>query len=433
MNDYAYVARPRYAHTKHAPLTQCNLCSYSSINGVASCANSYLLNDVIRGQWDRRDAVITSDCDAVKFMMGEPMNLPDRESAAIAAIKGGLDIEMGNNLTTETFGRAVEDGRLDKEDIIKVWRRSFAPLFRSGRFDPKEFDEWRKLDKAVINSTAHQQISLEAALMGNVLLKNEKSILPLEAGKNIAVLGPFAAAGNVSDSYLSDYAADQTCFNEWSCIHNFFDEIAYLNERDGSGSTTTSAGVGISDYTSDPLNTNILDALEKARKSDVVILCLGIDRSIEFEGTDRFDTKLPGMQESFAKQILALKKPTVLVLVNGGALAIDNLIEGSTAIIEAFNPGVLGAKALSQLMFGKENKWGRLPVTMYPHDYVYQQNMLNYDMARWPGRTYKYYVGGQPLFKFGHGLSLTTFENDCVVSEVEKKVKITCNVTNAGR
>jgi len=144
------------------------------------------------------------------------------------------------------------------------------------------------------------------------------------------------------------------------------------------------------------------------------------------------DTALPGLQESFADDILGLGKPTVIVLCNGGALAIDSLIERPNAIIEAFSPSLKGAQAIAASMFGKANRWGKLPVTMYPHDYIQQQPMTNYDMAKAPGRTYKYYTG-TPLFPFGHGLSLTSFSLHCDATSAPYGVAASCQVANLGQ
>merc|ERR1711959_658798 len=155
---------------------------------------------------------------------------------------------------------------------------------------------------------------------------------------------------------------------------------------------------------------------------------LGNDRTQEHEGIDRPDISLPGMQEPFAKQVLALGKPTLLILSNGGAVAIDNLVEPSGAIIEAFNPAHM-APALAALIFGRENRWGKLPATIYPHSYTLEQPMTNYDMSKSPGRTYKYYTG-KPLFEFGHGLSLTNFTVTCAQ---ESGLSFSCKVKNVGK
>merc|ERR1712117_955742 len=124
---------------------------------------------------------------------------------------------------------------------------------------------------------------------------------------------------------------------------------------------------------------------------------LGIDKPSEHEGIDRTDIALPGLQEYFARAILALDKPTVLVLTNGGALGIDELLERRSAlpyaIVEAFNPSVSGARGLAANLFGLENRWGKLPVTIYPRSFIYEQDMANFDMTSGVGRTYRYYRG----------------------------------------
>merc|ERR1719188_2926662 len=104
------------------------------------------------------------------------------------------------------------------------------------------------------------------------------------------------------------------------------------------------------------------------------------------------------------------------------------------AIVEAFNPSVLGGKAIGASLFGLENRWGKLPITMYPHDYIKEQSMVNYDMTVAPGRTYKYYQG-KPLFPFGYGLSLTTFQlHQCEMRpSAHSPPAYRCGVKNTGR
>ena len=117
-----------------------------------------------------------------------------------------------------------------------------------------------------------------------------------------------------------------------------------------------------------------------------------------------------GLQSEFAERVLALRKPTLLVLTNGGPLAIDALVHttrhsslaapGPAAIVEAFNPNTNGATALAKLVFGRECRWGKLPYTVYPASYAHLQDPANFDMSKAPGRSYKYYAG-TPLFPFG--------------------------------
>jgi len=103
---------------------------------------------------------------------------------------------------------------------------------------------------------------------------------------------------------------------------------------------------------------------------------------------------------------LAVGKPTIVLLLNGGIISIDNLIGSSSAIIEAFRPSMRGAEAIARSIFGYENRWGKLPVTVYPADYVDKIDMYSFNMTVAPGRTYRYYQD-VPLFPFGFGLSYT--------------------------
>jgi len=294
-------------------------------------------------------------------------------------------------------------------------------LFELGRFDAPSATEWHKFKLEDINSTFHQQIAYEAALQSLVLLQNDGA-LPLKQGQRVAVVGP---QGVTRSGLLSDYAADQVCFNGTDvCIGTIAEGIAASNV---GGQTTSSQGVEVNSSKTD----GIQAALDSASAADVVVLVLGNDKTIEHEGLDRSDTALPGLQEAFAFKVLALGKPTVLVLTNGGALAIDKLVAPSVkapyAIVESFNPSVVGGKAIGASLFGLENRWGKLPVTMYPHDFIKESSMTDYDMTSGVGRTYRYYTG-KPLFPFGHGLSLTTFKLSCS----SEKLDFACTVANVG-
>jgi hypothetical protein len=399
------------------------MCSYNAINGKPSCANEYILTDVVRGMWSPM-AHITTDCGAIQNLMGNPVNAPSGEAASAMAMNAGADIDMGDTVMTDSLVNATKMGMISEETIDAAFTRAFTLLFRAGRFDPVDSIEWSNFDASTVNSTLHQQISYEAALQGMVLLKNEGRFLPLAANTKIAVLGPMASDPK---RYLSSYAADEICFGgDHHCMTSIADAIAADN---GAGSTTTADGCDVnSDDTS-----RFQEALDLAAAADVVVLAMGIDNTVEYEGVDRTDTALPGVQEEFAQAVIALGKPVLLVLCNGGALAIDNLVDGPKAIIEAFNPAVLGPKALSAQMFGKENRWGKLPITVYPQDFIEKIELTDYFMAPHddsPGRTYRYY-NEEPLFNFGFGLSLTDFDLECQTKMIDT-IEVDCFVSNIG-
>jgi len=402
------------------------MCSYNGENGVPNCANAWLLNEVMRKRWNQPDALVTTDCGAIPNLRGAPARAATPEIAAAWAINNGSDIEGGSSIWRHSLHSAINQGLSSEATVNQALRRSLIQLFQAGRFDPVEKVSWTSITVNSINSTLHQQVSYEAALQSFVLLKND-GVLPLMKGKRIAVLGPQAVARY---GLLSDYYGDIVCYSEnerpnnksWDCIKTIAEGIAEVNV---GGVTVAQMGVDINSQRMD----GIQPALNAAAAADVVVLVLGIDKSIEYEGVDRKTTTLPGLQESFAMKVFAVGKPTVLILVNGGILSIDNLINSSKAIVEAFNPSVPGGKALAESLFGIQNRWGKLPVTIYPANYISEVDLFNFDMSKPPGRTYRYYTG-KPLWPFGYGLSLTTFGLTCTA--VQSPNQFSCNVMNTG-
>lgn len=142
-----------------------------------------------------------------------------------------------------------------------------------------------------------------------------------------------------------------------NCVKTIAESIADFNK---GGVTTNATGVTMS---GNDTGSSVLEAVELALNAETVVLALGIDKSIEHEGQDRTDLRLPGLQQEFAETILKLGKPTVIVLTNGGPLAIETLIDSAGAIVEAFNPA-FGAPMLAKTLFGLENRWGKLPYTI---------------------------------------------------------------------
>ena len=191
-------------------------------------------------------------------------------------------------------------------------------------------------------------------------------MLPLKATGSLAVVGPHAVSKR---DLLSDYIIDQLCYKGpirggdcWPSIGE-----AFTNMHTG-GTVTVEKGVDMNTH-----NTGgIAAAVAAAEAADSVVLCIGIGNEQEHEGVDRKDTLLPGIQSKFAQKILALGKPTVVILVNGGIVSIDELVPDAHAIVEAFYPSTRGAEALYMQLTGLTNSWSKLPVTIYPAEYTKQ-------------------------------------------------------------
>eukprot|EP01116_Phalansterium_solitarium_P015449 TRINITY_DN3413_c0_g2_i1.p2 TRINITY_DN3413_c0_g2~~TRINITY_DN3413_c0_g2_i1.p2 ORF type:complete len:747 (-),score=307.36 TRINITY_DN3413_c0_g2_i1:314-2554(-) len=413
--DFFDTYLPQYAMAFQQGHASGVMCSYNAENGHPSCANGWLLN-LIRTTWGVPDAVVMTDCGALSNMLGPPLNAPSGEAAAAWALNNGTDLEAGSTIWNQYLLNAINQNLTTVAAVEASIRRTLLAQMTAGRFDPPAQVSWTNISTSVVNSTLHQQVSYEAAAQSFVLLKNE-GVLPLKAGQKIAVVGPQAIA---QYGLLSDYYGDQVCYSgDFSCITTIGDAIAAVNV---GGNTVVVQGVDVDSQN----DTGIAAAVAAAAAADVVVLALGIDKTIEHEGIDRVTISLPGLQDMFAQKVIATGVPVVLLLTNGGAVAIDDLIAGPKAIVEAFNPA-FQARALANSLFGLENRWGKMPYTIYPANYTAVQSMTNFNMSIAPGRTYRYYQG-TPLFAFGTGLSLTTFTH----SVSSNNYTFTVTVQNTG-
>lgn len=340
--------------------------------------------------------------------------------------------------------------------------------FDLGLFDPKDSYEWPTIDE--IGSDSSRALSLKASQESIVLLRNDAQLLPLPIGKRVAVIGPHWNAQQVlvQPYPFSPFCPDKTL----DCIVSPTQAIAAINDGPKGDQWTRSA------YGCDLFNSSkagFAEALALAKEADYVILALGIetcgmtpahnvnpakpgscyqekpttgyvfpDQYLELEAHDRTTIDLPQIQHDLAAEVLALNKPTVMFLMNGGAVAIDAEAAhkgvAPLAIIEAFYPGMRGGEALAQGIFGEHNKWGRLPYTIYPKSFTDEAEMSMHDLRHPPGRTYRYYQN--PLFSFGTGLSLSTWSvsgasPNCLgslsTSEAAAVCKVQLKVGNTGR
>lgn len=393
------------------------MCSYSGLNGVPSCANDELLNQLARGEWQRPDLLVGTDCGAISNMIDQNHYAKDDLDAAAKTLNGGADVDMGDGFFPPpsqggngALAAAIAANLTTWSRVITSVRRILTPRFRMGLFDPLADQEYTNIGVEQINTTAHHNLVLDIAEQSLVLLKNQQQTLPFDRTKTTAVIGPHSVSqGDLFD----DYRGDQTCVGgNFDCVRTVGETFQTTQAQARLGHVYNHKGVDLdSNDTS-----GIPAALAAAQQADQIVLCLGIGIDQEHEGIDRVSITLPGLQESFASKILALGKPTVIVLINAGGIAIDNLIPHTPAIIEAFYPAMRGGEALYNSIFGLTNRWGKLPVTLYKSSFIHEQDLTNFDMTTKPGRTYRYYTN-TPAFPFGFGLSYTTFSFFVNVSE----------------
>jgi beta-glucosidase-like glycosyl hydrolase len=371
------------------------MCSYNSVNGIPACANPILLQKKLRDEWGF-DGYVVSDCDAVANVWDPHKFTNSTWMASTVSLKAGTDMDCGSFYAN--LNEAYRYGSVTVGDLDKAFVRIFKQRIELGMFNRKS-NPWERIGLEVVNSDAHKALALQAAREGMVLLKNDNKVLPLNANKikKLAVIGPNADSESVMcGNYRGRPEFTITALRGIQKQYNA-SNIIYAQGCDIQGNKTEGFSA----------------AVDAATKADTVILVIGIDGDVEGEGLDRYDITLPGVQNYLVEDVLtaAAGKPVVVVLLNGGPLDIDHLKKDSRvhAILEGFYPGQSGGTAVSEVLFGKYNPGGLLPVTIYPQNYVQKSLFTDMSMRPFPGRTYRY-LQIDPIYKFGYGLSYTTFE-----------------------
>lgn len=378
--------------------------AYNRVNGVPCCGNQTLLQDILREKWDFQ-GYTTSDCWAIKdFHEGHGVTSNILESVALA-VNSGCELNCGN-----LFGHleaAVQAGMVSEATIDACVTDLMTTRMKLGMFDAPEHVPYTAIGYAENDSETHRRLNETVARRSLVLLKND-GLLPLDVNKlrSVAVIGPNADSRDalVGNYYgtASEYVTILEGIRERlpEDVRLFYAEGCHLfKDRDS----------GLSQQPDD----RIAEAVAAAERADAVILCLGLDASLEgeegdasnaFASGDKPSLDLPGRQQHLLERVCAAGKPVVLVLATGSALAIGWADEHVPAILNAWYPGAQGGRAVAAALFGAFSPSGRLPVTFYRTTEELPE-FTDYSMEN---RTYRY-MKNQALYPFGYGLSYTAF------------------------
>jgi len=376
------------------------MCAYVKTNGVYSCENEYLLNDVLRKQF-HFDGWVMSDWGATH--------------STVAAVNHGQDQQTPDS---EFFGaklkQAIANGQVSMDVLNSHVLHILTPIFRQGMFDHPWTGKWT----ANARSPEHDALARTIAEQGIILLKNEHEVLPLSVPASIAVIGK---AGSTSPKVET---------NDGEGIPSYIvSPLDGIRRRSGVKVTSTNGS-------------DLKAAADAARNADVALIFVQTNES---EGDDRNDLQLPDNQDALIAAVAAANKKTIVVLNTGGAILMPWLPQVA-AVMQAWYPGQEEGNALADILFGDVNPSAKLPLT-FPRTAA--ENPLS-QKEQWPGVGgkstyseklnvgYRWYdtTNTQPLFPFGFGLSYTTFKVSRLSvnsSAAPAKVAITLNVTNTGK
>ena len=438
--------------------------AYNRVDGVPAGASDRLINEILRGEWNYQ-GIITSDCWALPdfYEPGRHGYSPDAATAAAIAVKTGMDTECGESFAY--LPEAVSRGLITEEEIDVNLRRLLLERFRLGEMDGVSL--WDDLPDDIVEGEEHKALALKMAHETMVLLQNN-GVLPLKPDSKIAVVGPNADDeammwGNYNPipketitllealrERIPDVKYVRGCGilgNEHCPQPDPDSPFAKYVDMSAEEIDALAASYAIDKNTlkqyverQQKLRKNfepaldLTDVLYQLQDVDIVIFAGGISPEFEgeempvqvpgFSGGDRTDIELPRVQRDLIEALHNDGKKVVLVNFSGSAVGLVPESRNCDAILQAWYPGQMGGTAIADVLFGDVNPSGRLPITFYksadqlPH-------FENYDME---GHTYRYFRG-EPLFKFGHGLSYTTFEyGDATV----KDGKLIIPVKNSG-
>ena len=402
--------------------------AYNRTNGEPCCGSKTLLKDILRGKWNFKGHVV-SDCWAIAdFHLNHKVTSTATESAALA-IKNGCDLNCGNVYLQMML--AYKEGLVTEEDITTSVERLIATRIRLGMFDDK--CEYNEIPYELNDCKEHNKFSLEVSRKSMVLLKND-GILPINKSKlkSIAVIGPNADSQIMLKGNYSGTASKYTTILEG--IHEAIDEDTRVYYSEGCHLYKDKVE-GLAQA-----NDRISEAISVAERSDVVVLCLGLDSTIEGEqgdagnsygAGDKEDLNLPGMQQLLLEKVINTNKKVIVILGSGSSLALNGLEEKCAAIIQAWYPGSNGGTAVADLIFGKCSPSGKLPVTFYKNI----DNMPEFTDYSMKGRTYRY-IEEEALYPFGYGLTYSQVElNNLKVEDMEydfENINVSIDIKNIG-
>lgn len=390
------------------------MCSYNRINGVYSCENEWLLNDVLRKEWGY-DGLVMTDWGAM--------------NKRVPSLKAGLDLEMpdSHGETDKQIVAAVKDGTLDESILDQTVLRILNLV--------NKYVSQKTCTRANYNKDAHHELARKTATESAVLLKND-GILPLASNQKIAIIGEFAKTPRIQgggSSHINCYKVDSAL--------DAFDAINQLpGEHICEGGTCRilpplrydiSYAKG---YTTQEDKTDealLREAIDIATTADVAVIFAGLPDAFEGEGYDRTHIDMPKCQNHLIERICEVQKNVVIVLHNGSPIRMPWL-DKVNAVLEMYLAGQASGSAAADLLTGRANPSGKLAET-FPLKLEDNPSFLNF-----PGRRneveysegifigYRYYDKKKMdvLFPFGHGLSYTTFEYS------NPSISINENITN---
>ncbi|MDD4969072.1 MAG: beta-glucosidase BglX [Paludibacter sp.] len=426
------------------------MASFNEVDGIPATGNRWLLTDVLRNQWGFKGFVVT-DYTGINEMVEH--GIGDLEQVSVLALKAGIDLDMVGEGFLTTLKKSFDEGKILQSEIDRAVRLILEAKYRLGLFeDPYRYCDLNRA-KTEIYTLKNRSIARSVSSQSMVLLKNANELLPLKQTGTIAVIGPLANN-------------PENMPGTWSVAANHTETVSLLNglkETMGEKVNFMYAKGSNFDYNAElearytmfgknsyrdirPVDQIIKEAVEVADKADVIIAALGEASEMSGECSSRSDIEIPQSQKDLLVALKKTGKPIVLVLFTGRPLVLNQEKEIADAILNVWFPGSEAGYAISDVLFGKVNPSGKLPMS-FPRSVGQIPLYYNYKSTGRPEnkqddfekfRSVYLDIPNSPLFPFGFGLSYTTF-NYSEISlnstrlQGNQILKASVQVTNTGK
>ena len=395
------------------------MAAHNEINGVPAHSNKFLFTDILRNEWGFEGFVVSDwlDIERLKTMHRVA---PTQKEAVFQSVDAGLDMHMHGPRFLEPLIELVNEGRITENRIDEAVYPILLAKFRLGLFEKAQVD--LSLASEIMFNESHQKTALELARQGIVLLKNDDNILPLKSDQKIFITGPNAN----NHTIMGDWVFEQPEENITTVVEGLKKII----------DPSLISYFDIGDQVKEISRKDIILAGKKAKNADVAIVVVGenplrYDRKGKTSGENvaRSSINLFGEQLALVQSIKESGTPTIVIYINGRPLSEPWINDNVDALIEGWEPGALGGLALAEIIFGKVNPSGKLPITI-PNSVGHIQTIYNHKPSAYV-RKYVDSDSTRPWFVFGDGLSYTKFNYGPIKlskSKIEKNETFTASI-----
>ena len=426
------------------------MASFNEVDGIPATANRWLLTDVLRNQWGFQGFTVT-DFTGINEMVNH--GIGDLQHVSALALKAGIDMDMVGEGFLTTLKKSLNEGKVTQAEIDQAVRLILEAKYRLGLFDnPYKYCDVKRA-KTEIYTQQNRSIARSISSQSMVLLKNANELLPLKKGGTVALIGPlgdnpenlpgtWSVAAKHSETISLLRGLKETMGDKVSFMYAKGSNFEYNAELEAR-----SAMFGKNSYRDNrPVEQIIKEAVEVAKKADVIVAALGEASEMSGECSSRSDIGIPQAQKDLLVELKKTGKPIVLVLFTGRPLVLNQETEIADAILNVWFPGSEAGYAISDVLFGKVNPSGKLPMS-FPRSVGQIPLYYNYKNTGRPESEEDKFekfksvyldIPNSPLYPFGYGLSYTTFNYSDISLNSSKlqgdqTLKASLTLTNTGK